>query len=138
MTPSFQDPKNAEPDIEETLSFTPKFGPDGLIPAIAVDASDGQILMVAWMNEDALRRTLETRQAHYWSRSRKALWRKGETSGHTQKIIEIRTDCDQDVLQLIVEQTGPACHTKRPSCFYRKIELEPSGDGYRLTMLEQT
>jgi len=95
-----------------------KFGADGLIPAIAQDAASGEVLMVAWMNAEALGRTLSTGEAHYWSRSRKKLWRKGEESGNVQKVREIRTDCDKDVLLLKVEQIGgAACHSGMRSCF---------------------
>ncbi len=112
--------------IEETDLFQPRFGADGLIPAVATDSSDGRLLMLAYMNEAALKKTVETGEAWYWSRSRSELWRKGATSGHVQRVIEIRTDCDQDAIQLIVEQTGPACHTDRRSCFYRVVET-PEG-----------
>lgn len=96
---------------------------DGLIPVIAQEADSGKILMVAWMNRDALKQTVEKREAIYWSRSRKKLWHKGEESGHTQKVKEIYLDCDEDVLLLIVEQTGGiACHTGRHSCFFQKLE----------------
>jgi phosphoribosyl-AMP cyclohydrolase len=95
-----------------------KFGPDGLIPAIAQDAASGEVLMVAWMNAAAIAKTIETGEAHYWSRSRKKLWHKGEESGNVQKVREIRTDCDKDVLLLKVEQIGgAACHTGFRSCF---------------------
>lgn len=107
--------------VEETRAFAPKFGPDGLMPAAATDAATGRLLMLAYMNAEALAKTIATGEAWYWSRSRGALWRKGETSGHTQRIVEIRTDCDQDALELVVEQTGPACHTNRRSCFYRVV-----------------
>ena len=107
---------------DETLSFMPQWNADGLIPAIAQDIHDKEIKMMAWMNEEALRKTLETGIIHYWSRSRNALWQKGEESGNIQKLAEIRIDCDQDCLLLLIEQTGPACHTNRPSCFYRKLE----------------
>jgi len=101
-------------DLIKTL----KFDSSGLIPAIAQDADSGEILMVAWMNADALRRTLETGEAHYWSRSRKKLWHKGEESGNVQRVREIRTDCDKDTLLLRVEQVGgAACHTGYRSCF---------------------
>ncbi|MEZ5897426.1 MAG: phosphoribosyl-AMP cyclohydrolase [Parvularculaceae bacterium] len=110
-------------DVDETLEFRPKYNVDGLIAAAATDAASGRLLMIAWMNEDALRLTLETGIAHYWSRSRAKLWRKGETSGHAQKVREIRIDCDQDAVELVVEQTGSACHTGRRSCFYRKVTL---------------
>lgn len=96
---------------------------EGLVPAIAQDAASGDILMVAWMNREALKRTAEIGEAVYWSRSRKKLWHKGEESGHTQKVVEIRTDCDEDVILLKVEQTGGiACHTGRKSCFFHKLE----------------
>jgi phosphoribosyl-AMP cyclohydrolase len=95
----------------------------GLVPAIAQDAASGDILMVAWMNREALKRTVELGEAVYWSRSRKKLWHKGEESGHTQKVREIRLDCDEDVVLLKVEQTGGiACHTGRRSCFFQKLE----------------
>jgi phosphoribosyl-AMP cyclohydrolase len=96
---------------------------DGLIPTIAQDASSGRILMMAWMNRESLALTAEKNEAIYWSRSRQQLWHKGETSGHTQKVLEIRLDCDQDVLVLQVEQLGGiACHTGRESCFYRVLK----------------
>ena len=96
---------------------------DGLIPAIAQDETTGRVLMVAWMNRVALKRTAESGEAIYWSRSRKKLWHKGEESGHTQKVKEIRLDCDSDVILLRVEQQGGiACHTGRESCFYSKLE----------------
>jgi phosphoribosyl-AMP cyclohydrolase len=96
---------------------------DGLVPAIAQDATTGDILMVAWMNREALKQTAEKGEAVYWSRSRKKLWHKGEESGHTQKVTEIRTDCDEDVILLKVEQVGGiACHTGRHSCFFHRLE----------------
>ncbi len=96
---------------------------DGLLPAIAQDAQSGEILMVAWMNREALKRTVETGEAVYWSRSRKKLWHKGEESGHTQKVLELRLDCDEDVLLMKIEQIGGiACHTGRRSCFFQKLE----------------
>lgn len=96
---------------------------EGLIPAIAQDAASGEILMVAWMNREALKRTAEIGEAVYWSRSRKKLWHKGEESGHTQKVLEIRTDCDEDVILLKIEQTGGiACHTGRKSCFFQRLD----------------
>ncbi|MDO5657862.1 MAG: phosphoribosyl-AMP cyclohydrolase [Paracoccus sp. (in: a-proteobacteria)] len=94
---------------------------NGLIPAIAQDHASGEVLMMAWMNADAVRKTLEESRVTYWSRSRKSFWTKGETSGHTQRLIEMRVDCDRDCLLLLVEQTGPACHTNRRSCFYTAI-----------------
>ena len=107
--------------IERGAAFMPKFDADGLIPAIAQDAATGQVLMLAWMNADAVRQTLETGAATYWSRSRQALWVKGETSGHTQRVIEMRVDCDQDAILLRVEQVGAACHTGAKDCFYRVV-----------------
>jgi phosphoribosyl-AMP cyclohydrolase len=99
------------------------FNDDGLIPAIAQDAETGKVLMFAWMNREALKLTAENKEAVYWSRSRKKLWHKGEESGHIQKIVEIRFDCDEDVILLRVQQQGGiACHTGRESCFYRQLE----------------
>ena len=96
---------------------------DGLAPAIAQDADTGQVLTLAWMNRDALARTAETLLAHYWSRSRRKLWRKGEESGHVQHVREIRLDCDNDAILLVVEQTGGiACHTGRRRCFFQRLE----------------
>lgn len=104
---------------DETRELRPKFDNSGLVAAIAQDAETGEVLMLAWMNAEALARTLETRRATYWSRSRGEIWVKGETSGHTQDVIEVRVDCDQDAVLLKVRQTGGACHTGRESCFYR-------------------
>lgn len=104
---------------DETLELRPKFNADGLIAAIAQDAGSGEVLMLAWMNAEALSATLETGRATYWSRSRGALWVKGETSGHVQEVVELRVDCDQDAVLMKVHQTGGACHTGRASCFYR-------------------
>jgi len=118
--------KNA---IEEGGAFAPKFDANGLIVCNARDVRDGEILMVAHMNEESLRRTLETGQAVYWSRSRQSLWRKGDTSGQTQTIVDMRVDCDQDALLLTVKVGGDggACHTGRRTCFYRKVESTPGG-----------
>jgi phosphoribosyl-AMP cyclohydrolase len=99
-----------------------RFDGDGLVPAIAQDASSGAVLMLAWMNRTAIERTLAEGFACYWSRSRNTYWRKGETSGHLQRVVELRFDCDGDAVLLRVEQTGPACHTDRPSCFYLLAE----------------
>jgi len=100
-----------------------KWNADGLVPVITIDASTGKVLMHAWMNREALVRTAETGQAVYWSRSRKALWRKGEQSGHIQYVKEIRLDCDEDAILLVVDQRGGiACHTGRQSCFFRKLQ----------------
>ena len=95
-----------------------RFDGNGLIPAIAQDAGNGEVLMLAWMNEDSIARTLRTGRVTYWSRSRQAFWTKGESSGHVQELVELRLDCDRDCLLLLVRQTGPACHTNRQSCFY--------------------
>lgn len=97
------------------------FDAAGLVPAVAQDAKTGEVLMLAWMNRDALARTLESGEVTYWSRSRKELWRKGATSGHTQRLIEAYIDCDGDTILLKVEQVGPACHTGAPTCFFRKM-----------------
>jgi phosphoribosyl-AMP cyclohydrolase len=97
--------------------LTPRFNADGLVPAVVQDARDGRVLMLAWMNAEAYRLTLETRRATYWSRSRQALWVKGETSGHTQTVRGVRLDCDADTVLLAVDQVGPACHTGAPTCF---------------------
>ena len=122
-------PRGAKTEVEEGLDFTPKFDADGLIPALAMDATTREPLMLAYMNAESLRRTVEIGEAVYWSRSRQEFWHKGATSGHTQKIVEIRTDCDQDALILVVEQVGAgACHTGRGSCFYRKV-VASSNDG---------
>ena len=114
-------------DREEGLAFKPKFDASGLVTCVATDAATGDVLMVAHMNEEALRRTISTGEAWYFSRSRNALWRKGESSGQTQRVLEIRTDCDQDAVWIRVEQTGAACHTGRHSCFYRRIESGTEG-----------
>lgn len=96
------------------------FDHNGLVPAIAQDADNGQVLMLAWMTRETLLETIATRQAVYWSRSRNARWRKGETSGHVQSVVEVRLDCDGDAVLLRVKQTGPACHTGERSCFFRE------------------
>ena len=119
---------NKPADIEEGLAFTPKFDTDGLVTAVVTDAKSGDVLMVAHMNEEAIRKTVASGEAWYYSRSRKTLWRKGETSGHTQRVVELRVDCDQDALWLKVEQAGEgACHTGRRSCFYRAVPLGKAG-----------
>lgn len=106
---------------DETAELRPKFDETGLVAAIAQDVETGEVLMLAWMNAEALKLTLETRKATYWSRSRGALWIKGETSGHTQEVVEVRIDCDQDAVLLKVRRAGGACHTGRDSCFYRTV-----------------
>ena len=115
-------------EIEEGTAFRPKFDANGLITAVVTDAASGELLMVAHMDAEALRRTVETGDAWYYSRSRQQLWRKGETSGHGQRVVELRVDCDQDSVWLKVEQQGAgACHTGRRSCFYRAVPLGKSG-----------
>ena len=108
-------------DVEEGLTFKPKFDASGLVTCVATDAATGEVLMVAHMNDEALRKTIESGEAWYFSRSRNALWRKGESSGHIQRVVEMRMDCDQDAIWIRVEQTGAACHTGRRSCFYRAV-----------------
>jgi phosphoribosyl-AMP cyclohydrolase len=108
-------------DREEGLEFQPKFDASGLVTCVATDAASGDVLMVAHMNDEALRKTVASGEAWYFSRSRNALWRKGESSGHTQRVVEMRLDCDQDAIWIRVEQTGAACHTGRRSCFYRAV-----------------
>ena len=98
------------------------FNADGLVPVIAQDAASGAVLMHAWMNREALQKTLQTGDVTYWSRSRAALWRKGETSGNMQRLVEAFVDCDGDTLLLKVDQTGPACHTGEPNCFFRRLD----------------
>jgi phosphoribosyl-ATP pyrophosphohydrolase/phosphoribosyl-AMP cyclohydrolase len=117
-----------------------KFGPDGLVPVVAQDARTGDVLMVAWATHEALAHTLETGEAHYWSRSRQALWRKGETSGHVQQVVEIRLDCDRDTVLYRVRQTGPACHTGARTCFVSRLDRDqvrpgPDGGGHVLERL---
>ena len=115
-------------DIEEGLAFAPKFDADGLVTCVATDANTGDVLMVAHMNAQAIAKTVETGEAWYFSRSRKALWKKGESSGHVQRVREMRVDCDQDAIWIKVEQQGPgACHTGRRSCFYRAVPLGKAG-----------
>jgi phosphoribosyl-AMP cyclohydrolase len=111
---------------EEGLAFQPKYDASGLVTCVATDAASGEVLMVAHMNDEALRKTIATGEAWYFSRARNALWRKGETSGHTQRVVEMRMDCDQDAVWIRVEQSGAACHTGRRSCFYRAVT---SGQG---------
>ena len=124
-------------DREEGLAFQPKFDGDGLATCVAIDARRGDVLMVAHMNAAALDATLESGVVHYWSRSRGALWRKGETSGQIQRLVELRVDCDQDAFLAFVEVGGDggACHTGRRSCFYRRVET--GGAGPHLTFVEQ-
>jgi phosphoribosyl-AMP cyclohydrolase len=122
--------------IEQGLVFAPKFDEHGLIPAIATDYRTNEVLMVAYMNEESLKQTLALGQAVYWSRSRREIWHKGKTSGEYQIVKEIRVDCDQDALVLKVEQMGGGCcHTKAPSCFYRRVGS--TGGENNLVMLEK-
>lgn len=121
-------------ELEESDRLTPRFGPDGLVTCVITDAGTGEVLMVAHMNADALARTIETGEAWYWSRSRGQLWRKGETSGQVQTVIEMRIDCDQDAvwLKVRVGGDGGCCHTGRRSCFYRTVPLG-AGQALRFT-----
>ncbi|CAN1506664.1 HisI Phosphoribosyl-AMP cyclohydrolase [Rhabdaerophilaceae bacterium] len=110
-------------DLEEGAAFTPRFNADGLVTVVTVEHSTGLVLMLAHMNAEALALTLSSGDAWYFSRSRNQLWRKGESSGNTQRVVDMRVDCDQDAILLRVEQHGPACHTDRLSCFYRQVIL---------------
>ncbi|MES5483689.1 phosphoribosyl-AMP cyclohydrolase [Bradyrhizobium sp. INPA03-11B] len=121
-------------DREEGLDFQPKFDATGLVTCVATDAVTGDVLMVAHMNDEALRKTIATGEGWYFSRSRNALWRKGESSGQTQRVVEIRMDCDQDAVWIKVEQIGAACHTGRRSCFYRAVKGE--GGDIRLSFVD--
>ena len=114
----------AKGELEQGSVLAPRFDADGLIAAVATHADTGEVLMLAWMNAEALRRTLDTAEAHYFSRSRQALWKKGETSGQVQTVVEVRIDCDQDAVWLKVRPQGDggACHTGQRSCFYRAVE----------------
>ena len=123
--------------VEASGRFEPRYGPDGLLPCITVDAGTGAVLMLAWMNAEALQATLTTGVAHYWSRSRATLWKKGETSGALQRVVAALTDCDQDALVLRVEVARPeaTCHTDRPTCFYRSVALGPGTGPRSLTFV---
>ena len=126
-------------ESEEGTVFAPRFDADGLLTVVATSAKTGEVLMFAYMNADALARTIETGEAHYWSRSRRRLWRKGEESGNIQRVVEMRIDCDQDAIWLKVEQQGKdaACHTGRKSCFYRAVPLGASlGGGVSLRFVD--
>ena len=120
--------------IDETLQFTPTYNQDGLIPCVVISFETGEVLMVAYMNEETLRLSLQTGEAHYWSRSRGEIWHKGATSGNTQIIRSIQLDCDQDCLLMKVDMPKgvngeiSACHTGRRSCFYREVALSPEGE----------
>ncbi len=118
----------ADLGTEEGLTLNPKFDAAGLVTCVTTDAANGDVLMVAHMNDEALRKTIETGEAWYYSRSRQALWRKGESSGNIQRIVEMRVDCDQDAIWIRVEQSGgAACHTGRRSCFYRMVSPGEAG-----------
>jgi phosphoribosyl-AMP cyclohydrolase len=116
-----------EADLEEGLALTPKFDANGLVTCVATDAVSGDVLMVAHMNAEALAKTIASGEAWYFSRSRNALWKKGESSGYTQRVVEMRIDCDQDAVWIKVEQVSGACHTGRRSCFYRAVPLGKAG-----------
>ena len=116
-------------EVEEGRALAPKFDADGLLTCVASDAATGELLMVAHMNAEALAKTIASGEAWYFSRSRRRLWRKGESSGHVQRVVEMRVDCDQDAIWIKVEQAGPgACHTGRCSCFYRAVPLGKTPD----------
>lgn len=124
--------------IDETAILSPKFDANGLIAAIAQDHTTKNVLMIAWMTQEALDKTLATGEAHYWSRSRNELWHKGAASGAIQRVREIRIDCDQDAVLLSVDQKKEgACHTGRPDCFYRQIVKKDGGGGYTLAFTDQ-
>jgi len=127
-------PPGTKAEVEEGHAFTPRFDRDGLIACIAVDAQDGRVLMLAHMNAVSLAQTIETGEAWYWSRSRGELWHKGATSGQIQRIVEMRTDCDQDALLITVDVGGDGgcCHTGRRACFYRAVERDPQTGQVRL------
>lgn len=126
MTVAFDPPSQDKAETEEGRAFAPRFDATGLVTAVVTDAGDGELLMLAHMNAEALSLTLETGIAHYWSRSRAAIWKKGETSGNLQYVREIRVDCDQDAIWLKVDVAGhdATCHTGRRSCFYRTVEMK--------------
>jgi phosphoribosyl-AMP cyclohydrolase len=126
MTITFSDPKSLDHEaLEEGTAFAPRFDAHGLITVVTMEVDTNTVLMVAHMNAETLSLSLETGVAHYWSRSRKAIWKKGETSGELQEVVELRTDCDQDCIVMVVRQTGrgAACHTGRKSCFYRRVAV---------------
>jgi phosphoribosyl-AMP cyclohydrolase len=128
MPYEFAEPGSTE-EVEEGLTLAPRFDADGLVTCVATDAASGELLMVAHMNAEALARTIETGEAWYFSRSRRRLWRKGESSGHVQRVTEMRVDCDQDAVWIKVLQEGRgACHTGRRSCFYRAVPLGKAPD----------
>jgi len=129
--------RDSKKDVEELPVFAPKFDKDGLIPALAIDAETKEPLMLAYMNEESLKMTLKLGEAVYYSRSRQEVWHKGATSGHTQTVKQIKTDCDQDALMVYVDQHGSgACHTGRNSCFYREVVLDGDGSPTALRFTE--
>ncbi|HEV7344510.1 MAG TPA: phosphoribosyl-AMP cyclohydrolase [Devosia sp.] len=130
MTLTFADPAAlTHAQLEDGTAFAPRFDAAGLVTVVTTEAGTNEVLMLAHMNAEALSLTLETGIAHYWSRSRGQLWKKGETSGELQQVVELRTDCDQDAIVLVVNQTGrgAACHTGRKSCFYRRVVADGEG-----------
>ena len=134
MNPIQFTPRPDKKELDESLKFSPKFDSSGLIAAMAIDHETNEPLMLAYMNEESFKLTLEKKEAVYYSRSRQELWHKGATSGHTQKVHQILTDCDQDAIILLVTQEGAgACHTGRRSCFYRAIELDSNPVNLKLT-----
>jgi phosphoribosyl-AMP cyclohydrolase len=130
MTLTFTDPATlTHAQLEEGTAFAPRFDAAGLVTVVTIEAGTNEVLMLAHMNAEALSLTLQTGIAHYWSRSRGQIWKKGETSGELQEVVELRTDCDQDAIVMTVRQTGrgAACHTGRKTCFYRKAVVTPEG-----------
>lgn len=130
----FFPPPGSKTAIEEGATFTPNFDASGLVVCVTTERHTGTVLMVAYMNAEALSKTLQTGIVHYWSRSRQSLWRKGDTSGQVQRLVELRTDCDQDAVLAVVEVGGDghACHTGRHSCFYRRVVADGAGGTARL------
>jgi phosphoribosyl-AMP cyclohydrolase len=135
----FAEPGSRE-EVEQGSRFTPRLNADGLIGCIACEAKTGDVLMFAWMNEEALKKTIETGQAHYWSRSRKELWHKGATSGMVQNVVEMRVDCDQDTILMKVRVDGPvaACHMGYRSCFYRSVPAGQAAGADMVLRFEDT
>jgi phosphoribosyl-AMP cyclohydrolase len=130
-------PPGPAAELEEGVRLTPRFDADGLVSCVTTDAASGDVLMVAHMNAEALAKTVATGEAWYFSRSRRALWRKGESSGHTQRVVEMRVDCDQDAIWLKVDQVAGACHTGRHSCFYRAVPLGQTGGAVKLEFRDE-
>ena len=130
-------PPGPSAELEEGVKLTPKFDADGLVTCVTTDVASGDVLMVAHMNAQALAKTIATGEAWYFSRSRAALWKKGETSGHTQRVVEMRIDCDQDAVWIKVEQVAGACHTGRRSCFYRAVPLGQQAGAVKLEFRDE-